>query len=295
MAVFVDGKWVEPEGEMSDGEGADTGTGGADGAATPDGADAPDDTGEVGDTGSTDGDGADDGASEGDKLPQSAEENARQAEGRRRREAAAAEARRLAAAEVSALLAELDLRDDDGSPITTPDRAREYAANRRIAKLNESLRAGELTLDDINLLRGAPVPAQTAAAPDTGADVAALVAEQLTRIAADYNPGIKSIDDILAMDTGEAFQAHVRAGQDFYGAYKLANAEAIAEAKAAAKLRQQQHNTASKSHLQSSRGKSGEAILTPPKEVAETYKRFFPEATNDEIARIYTARRRAGK
>jgi hypothetical protein len=309
--MFIGGKWVDQtgaddakvtgadvgsEGDTGDDNSGDTGDTG-DGDQTGDS--GAGDTG--GDTGDNAGEGdakPEDGKGDADKARQSAEENARQAEGRRRREAAAAEAQRLAAAEVASLLAELGLKDEDGAPITTPEKAREFAERRKVEKLNENLRSGELTVDDIALLRGSPigqVPAvpQVPAAP--GPDVTTIIAEQLTRIATEFDPKIKGIDDILAMDTGDAFQALVRAGQDFYGAYKLANAEAIAEARASAKLRQQQQNTASKAHLQSSKGKSGDAVLTPPRDVVATYKQFFPEATEDEIARIYTERKRAKK
>jgi hypothetical protein len=298
MAMFVDGKWAEQSGA----DGADVGDNDvAEGAEGDTGGDDSGGAGEMDASGLDSGDGeggagAEDGEGEGGKAPQSMDERARQAEGRRRREAVAAEAQRLAAAEVAALLGELDLKDDDGAPIATPEKAREFAARRKVAKLNENLRAGELTVDDISLLRGAPSGQLPTAVPEAlGVDVSAVIADQLTRIATDFDPKVKSIDDILAMDTGEAFQAHVRAGQDFYGAYRLANAESIAEAKAAAKLRQQQQNAASKSHLQSSKGKAGDAVLTPPRDVVATYKQFFPEATEDEIARIYTEYARAKK
>jgi DnaJ-class molecular chaperone len=55
------------------------------------------------------------------------------------------------------------------------------------------------------------------------------VQAQLTRIAREFNPDIKGVDDILAMDTADDFKRLVSSGSDFYEAYRLANAEAIAK------------------------------------------------------------------
>jgi predicted transglutaminase-like cysteine proteinase len=318
MAIYIDGKWIEqnptdntggaPEDDMSntgsdDDSGSDGGNEDGENASEADqdvGADDGDagGDGDSGDTGNADGD--DTKGDDAKPREQTIDERARQAEGRRRREAAAAEAQRIAAAEIAAVLSALGLQDDDGAPITSPEQALAYAEKKRVEKLNANLRAGELTVEDIKTLRGEqqiPGPAATAQVPaEPPVDIAAAIAEQLTRISREFNADIKSVDDILAMDTAETFRALVQAGRkDFYEAYKLANAEAIAEAKAAAKLRQQQQSAASKAHLQGSRGKAGDALLTPPKDVVSTFREFYPEATNDEIARVYTARVRAAQ
>ncbi|MDR1590224.1 MAG: hypothetical protein LBS51_08560 [Oscillospiraceae bacterium] len=282
-----DGEAVE--GAQGDGEGAEVGA--------DDGEGAGDDSG-----GEAAGDGAADKSGDDKARDQSKDERARQAEGRRRREAAIAEARRLADAEIAAALAALDLRDDAGETIATPEQARAYAAKKRLEKFNANLRSGELSFDDLTLLQG-QTQAQTVAgaaqqapkAPEAPEAIAAAIAEQLTRIAREFNADIKSVDDILAMDTQDDFRRHVAAGSDFYNAYRLANMEAITEAKVTAKLRQQQQNTASKAHLRASKGKTGDTLLTPPSDVETTYRAFFPEATDDEIARVYTSRVKAAQ
>jgi hypothetical protein len=36
-------------------------------------------------------------------------------------------------------------------------------------------------------------------------------------------------------------------------------------------------------------------LLTPPRSMADTYRKFFPDASDDEVARVYTARIRAAQ
>ncbi|MDR1329834.1 MAG: hypothetical protein LBK23_09575 [Oscillospiraceae bacterium] len=219
-------------------------------------------------------------------------ERARQAYGRRKREMEA-EARRLADESVAEIIGALGLIDAEGNQITTAEQARKFSEKTRLEKFNEHLREGALTAEDIAILRGTGGSAAgaTGGAAQEAPQFTALVAGQLTRIAREFNPGIKGVDDILAMDTADDFKRLVSAGSDFYEAYRLANAEAIAKKRAAATAQQQAINSASKSHLKGSTGNApGKPEVNVPSDIIDEYLKVFPDMTEVEIKADYKQR-----
>jgi hypothetical protein len=238
-------------------------------------------------------------------------ERARQAYGRRKREMEA-EARRLADESVAEIIGALGLIDSEGNQIATAEQARKFSEKTRLEKFNEHLREGALTTEDIAILRGADSSAAStgeagrysndAARSAAGGEAqnapqfTALVAGQLTRIAREFNPDIKGVDDILAMDTADDFKRLVSSGSDFYEAYRLANAEAIAKRRAAAAAQQQAVNSASKSHLKGSTGKApGKPEVKVPDDIIDEYLKVFPDMTEAEIKADYKQRAERAK
>lgn len=109
---------------------------------------------------------------------------------------------------------------------------------------------------------------------------------QIREISEAYDPDIKGIEDILAMDTADSFKDYVKKGLNFVDAYKLANYEAIAAREAAKGQRQAASLAASKKHLSSTRSRGAGGVEVPA-EVKAMYRKFMPGITDKEIAAHY--------
>jgi hypothetical protein len=107
------------------------------------------------------------------------------------------------------------------------------------------------------------------------------------------NPKIKSIADILAMDTGKQWASYVQNnGMSYLDAYRLANMDQLIQQGQKAAEAEGQLRRASKAHLQppSARGQGGVEV---PKRIKELYRMGRPNMTDAEIEADY--RKRAGK
>lgn len=109
---------------------------------------------------------------------------------------------------------------------------------------------------------------------------------QIREISEAYDPDIRSIEDILAMDTADSFKDYVKKGLNFVDAYKLANYEAIAAREAAKGQRQAASLAASKKHLSSTRSRGAGGVEVPA-EVKAYYRKLIPDITDKEIAAHY--------
>ena len=109
---------------------------------------------------------------------------------------------------------------------------------------------------------------------------------QIREISEAYDPDIKNIEDILAMDTADSFKDYVKKGLNFVDAYKLANYEAIAAREAAKGQRQAASLAASKKHLSSTRSRGAGGVEVPA-EVKAYYRKLIPDITDKEIAAHY--------
>ena len=107
------------------------------------------------------------------------------------------------------------------------------------------------------------------------------------------NPKIKSIADILAMDTGKQWASYVQNNNMSYlDAYRLANMDKLMQQTQRAAEAGDQLRKNGKSHLQppSARGQGGVEV---PKKIRDLYRMGRPNMTDAEIEADY--RKRMGK
>lgn len=98
------------------------------------------------------------------------------------------------------------------------------------------------------------------------------------------DPGIKSIDDVIRMETGPKFAEYVRRGVSPVEAFKLANHDAIVQKARSAGAQAQRNAAAGKAHMKpaAAGGKAGVEITDA---IRANYRRFLPNITDEQIAR----------
>ena len=102
------------------------------------------------------------------------------------------------------------------------------------------------------------------------------------------NPAIRSIGDIMQMETADKFREYVGRGLSFVEAYKLANFDAI-RAEDQMKAKREAFNLMrSKGHLQSTISR-GRGAVNVPKDEMEMYKQLNPGMTEADILKHYNA------
>ena len=102
------------------------------------------------------------------------------------------------------------------------------------------------------------------------------------------NPAIRSIGDIMQMETAELFREYVSRGLSFVEAYKLANFDAI-RAEDQMKAKREAFNLMrSKGHLQPTVSR-GTGAVNVPKDEMEMYKQLNPGMTEADILKHYNA------
>lgn len=207
------------------------------------------------------------------KEEQSREERARQAHGRRIREAEEA-GRRAAREELSATISRLGLKDPKtGKPVDTVEALEAYERSQS----DERLAAGQGTADDIRRI----VREETRQRPAEDPMQDPRVKEQLAQIRA-MDPEMTDLDAILASEVGEKFRGYVQRGLDFVDAYTLAAKDRLSKrAEEAARTK-----AASKDHLQGTQSR-GAGSVSVPAAVMEEYRLFMPDATEAEIVKHY--------
>lgn len=212
---------------------------------------------------------------------QSAQENARQAEGRRIREREQ-RAYQAARSEMSALLKELGIEKLDGSTIDTVEDLEAVAKARREDRLSK----GSPTEADIQAivderLRQAQAP-QQGLSPEERAEVD----RQLAEIRA-MDPAMTDLNAILSSEAGPKFREYVDRGLGFTEAYKLAAEERLAGIKS----NRQGARTGGKDHLTSTSQRGGGDVEVPA-ETKEMYRLLMPDMTDEQIQKAYNADRR---
>ena len=112
------------------------------------------------------------------------------------------------------------------------------------------------------------------------------IAEELRQIQK-LDPTVKEIGDILQMETGTEFTRYVKEkGLSFLEAFKLANADQIAQRRADRQAQRALQAVTSKSHLVPTRG-SAEDSMAVPHDVAEMYRAMDPSLSAQDIQREY--------
>lgn len=192
----------------------------------------------------------------------------------------------------------IKLRGGNGtSDIVSLEDLEALAAATAQQKLERELGQGKLSRDSLEqaILNTPGVKEALDAAKASKASAAA--AEQLanqSRYQADMavqlaeirkiDPGIKSIDDVIRMETGPKFAEYVRRGVSPVEAFKLANHDAIVQKARSAGAQAQRNAAAGKAHMKpaAAGGKAGVEITDA---IRANYRRFLPNITDEQIAR----------
>ncbi len=273
---------------------------GAEGNEPPAGAEEPEEGGEPAGKPSTEEPGA---PAEPPAEPpqQSAEERHQQAAQRRQREQDAYD--RAQQARVDKIYADMFQGQTDpytGKPITTEAEYRAYEANKQRQDQEKAMQEAGIKPEVIEGLidqRVAQHPAVVAAQQAAAAarEQQAMVAEQQAQsaIAAEMqkitaiDPTVKSLEDIAKMPTAADFNRYVQRGNTLEEAFYLANRKDIEQKRLAAAKQTAINQTRSKQGLFSGAG-GGAAGVSVPAEQAAAYREWFPDATDDEIAKNWT-------
>ena len=112
------------------------------------------------------------------------------------------------------------------------------------------------------------------------------IREQLELIAR-LDPSVKSMEDIAAMPTAEAFRGYVAKGLGLEEAFYMANRKAIEERKLTAARAAGISAAASKGHLAPLGGGGQAETVEVPAEQKALYRELMPEATDAEILAAY--------
>lgn len=183
-----------------------------------------------------------------------------------------------------------------GQPITTLEQLREWSQEMANARIEGELKKGKLTremLDEIVKSHPAVQQAQQVVQQahvqqqeQQQAAERSRIEDQLAQIGK-LNPQIKSLQDILAMDTAPAFRANVAKGMDFLDAYRLANMETMAEEKARRAATAAGNKSRGKEHLVASGNARGSGAASVPPAQMKLYRMMNPNMTEAQIAAHY--------
>lgn len=236
-------------------------------------------------------------------------ERARQAAARRKAEQDAAVQAALQQqkaqhdAQMQQLIAGLNLTNPDtGKPVTTMEEYTAMQKAQQARQLQKNLREGKLLPEDLQAMirteiaEAKPQPQQPRANASDG-DFQQKVAQELAEIGK-LDSSVKSLEDILAMETAPAFREAVNRGATFLDAFKLANFDRLQQAsrsESASRARQAALNSQrSKEHLTTSSQK-GQGNVAVPKETMEMYRMLMPGKSDDEITAHYNKTLRSMK
>jgi len=189
----------------------------------------------------------------------------------------------------------------DNTPITTKAEFDAWAQAFDRKKMERDLSAGRLTPETIEQLieknptvqRAQEIIRQQESAQKQQQDAAAQARiEQEIREIHAINPKINSAQDILDMDTGEAFYGYVQKGLSFRDAYYLANREQIDQSRQQAAWVQAQLNQRGKEHMVPAAAARGAGSQSVPAEDLRWFRTFNPNATDAEIEKYYNKNRK---
>ena len=248
--------------------------------------------------------------------PMSRAERAEQARLRRERETQAAvdaavqaalrSEREKNEAEMKAMFAAAGMVDryHDNKPITTLEEFNAFQAARQADKLGRELQSGKLTpesfqaaVDNSPAVKAAQAAVERLTAREEAERESARKAEFERKMAEELaeinrmDPNVKTLEDAMALPTGGEFVRLVRDnGLTFLQAFKLANADSLAEARARAAREGAARNAAGKSHLRSITSPAGGVLADVPAETRRIYKDLFPDMTDEQIRKDYAKR-----
>jgi hypothetical protein len=197
-------------------------------------------------------------------------------------------------------------RYNDNKAITTKAEFDAWRAKAQAEKLSRELSSGKLTPETFQMaveespaVKKAAELAEKLEARETArkaeADKAAFerqVEAELAEIAK-LDPGVKSVGDALALETGQEFRRLVtEEGMSFLEAFKLANMDRIIEARTQAAAQGAALRTGGKEHLRSVVASGGSVPMDVPRDVVEMYRDMCPDMSIEQIRQDYQKRYR---
>ena len=241
-------------------------------------------------------------------------ERAEQARLRREREAAA----RIDAAVQKALEAErakhgeelkrifatagMTDRYNGGKPITNAEEFEAWQSRAQAERLSRQIKDGTLTPETFQqavdsspavkeakaFMERMQAQEQARQAEESKAAFERQVARELAEIEK-LDPGVKSLEDILNLPTGQEFAALVRdRGLSYLEAFRLANMDRLMQARSMAAAQGAAVRQNSKAHLRSVVS-SGQVPVDVPREVVAMYRQLNPDMTMEQIRQDYAA------
>ena len=183
-----------------------------------------------------------------------------------------------------------------GKPIASLEEFNDWHKQNVDNQLQRDLKAGKLTQEGLNrLIEQHPAVkqaqqlveqnAQSQRAQETAAAKARIDGE-LAEIGK-LDPRIKGVEDLLNMPTAAQFKGYVDKGYSFLDAFKLANMESLAEAKAQRAREAAQVNNRGKAHLEATGNSRGAGAAPVPSGQMAMFRRMMPNATDAEIQKYY--------
>lgn len=251
---------------------------------------------------------------EPEREPMAKDDRARFAEMRRKRESEEAVRRALEEqeaknrAEWQKFFAAAGMKDADGNPITNREEYEAAQQAQKMRQISTNLKRGNLVPEDLQTLIKEQLAAETpkkvlndvgqrhpnAGQPDQQKQTAGNVTEDMIRQELEeigkLDPGVKTLEDILKLETGKDFAAEVKRGASFLSAFKIANFDRLQQMQreeTASRAKQAALNSQrGKEHLTTSTSKGQGSVPVPAEELA-LYRRLNPKATDAEISAHY--------
>ena len=206
--------------------------------------------------------------------------------------AALEQERRTNGANIKDILAQMNLQDSAGQPITTVEQFRKWQQETAGSRIESALKKGPLTAELLGEAISAHPAIQQAQqiiqqnqaaqqAQQQAADRARIEAEMQKITALD--PKVRTVADLLNMPTAPKFRELVDKGLGFEDAFYLANRERLETQRAEAARQQAMNNTRGKEHLVATGNSRGSGSASVPPDQMKLFRAFNPNATEAEI------------
>lgn len=244
------------------------------------------------------------GAQEAEKG-QSREENARYAKARREaereRDAGIAKAKEDAAKELDAFVAGMGLVNPyTKQPIKTRAEYDAYkAAHAEKQKETFMSKQGMSDAEYQQMIDGLPevqaareqaAEAERVTQENRRAQMQAQLEREIAQIAA-IDPTVKSLDDLVGLESYPKIYERVNQGMSVYDAWRLENMDAIMEAGRKGAQQQAAANLGSKDHMRATKPRGeGSQMKAVPEDVMQMYRAINPGATDEQIMKHYNHR-----
>lgn len=193
----------------------------------------------------------------------------------------------------------IGLKDGNGNPIETMEAFEAYQAERRSERVRKELQSGRLTPEALQeAVSASPEIQQVLQKAQKATEEANQATQQANRaryaanlqqeiaLIQKVDPSVKSMDDIVRMETGPEFARLLRTGLTPSEAFRLANFESIRERDKNAAEQAARNAAAGKKHLQSSLAQ-GKEPLSAPEDWKENVRKLNPNMTDEQLESYY--------
>lgn len=243
----------------------------------------------------------------------SMDDRARFAEMRRKRETEAAVQKALQEQDAKnrdewqKFFAASGMKDANGNPITTREQYEAAQQEQKMREVTNNLKRGTLKAEDLQTMIRREMAENATADETLNTNTKGQAEEKLQSNQPEDNvteemvlreleeisrldPNVRTLEDILKLETGKDFAAEVKRGASFLNAFKIANFDRLQQKQreeSASRAKQAALNSQrGKEHLNPSTSKGSGSVPVPAEELA-LYRRLNPKATDAEISAHY--------